>query len=294
MDTITQFVFDFFRLCNLEPMQIRHGVWQVQVGDALMKELDGWRAQGRLLQFTFDKRLAETYGADLISQGSYRLNTIIQVTRKQGLLSHAHVPHHIFHEPSIRKKVLQNVGPAQRAYVVNNSLSYGQYLLLHIAVSQLGLEKNESIHSAIVNLSNGEVLKFIIPPHLVQGGGVISHSIRKRKCSFKKAYANAVAQISAELSEGNLTWTRRARDKLAMETDQLAKFFEGQTTSPEYKAKLQELNKRFAPKIQMDALRGAILYVPVFYYRLVVVETNGKERIQNLYYDPISNLEELE
>lgn len=294
MTTITQLVFDFFRLCKQEPVQIRQGVWQVQVDDALMKELDGWRAQGRLLQFTFDRKLAETYGADLICPGSYRLNTILQVIRKQGLLSQAHVPHHVFHEPSIRKKIIHDLGTRQRAYVVNNALHYSQYFLFHIVVTQLGREKKESIHNPIVNLSTGEVLKFAIPPHLLQGGSVQGASIRKRKCSFKRAYANAVAQISAELAQADHTWAERANDKLALEEEQLAKFFEGKTTSPEYKAKLQELQKRFAPKIQMDALRGAILYIPVFYYRLIVVDTNGKEKSQNLYYDPVSNLEELE
>lgn len=99
-----QLVFDFFKLCSLNPVEIRKGVWQVQADDGLMKELDGWRSQGRLLQFTFDQRLAEIYGADLICPGSYRLNSILQVIRKQGRLSQAHIPHHYFHEPSIQRR----------------------------------------------------------------------------------------------------------------------------------------------------------------------------------------------
>jgi len=293
--TITQLVFNFLSLCKLEPVHIRQGVWQVQVDEALMKELDGWRAQARLLQFTFEQKLAESYGAELITSGSYRLNTILQVIRKQGVLSHAHIPHEIFHEPSIRKKVLQNIGFDRRAYVLNSALHYGQYLLLDINVTQLGLDKVESIHHTTINLSTGEVLNFTLPPHLIQGGTTVpKESVLKRKCSFKQAYANATASICSELNRGDQDWIKQANHKLASEKKRLAEFFEGTTTSSQYEAKLKELEHRLTPKIQMDAIRGAILYVPIFYYRLVVVEPGGKERIQNLYYDPISNREELE
>ncbi len=63
-----------------------------------MKELDGWRARGRLLQFTFEPRLAEMYGADLICRGgSYRFDSIVRLIRKQGLLTRTHIPpHHFF------------------------------------------------------------------------------------------------------------------------------------------------------------------------------------------------------
>src|SRR5690554_1215107 len=137
---IEQLVFDFFNACNLQPVEIRNGVWQVQADDALMKELDGWRAQGRLLQFTFDQKAAEIYGADLICPGSYRLNTILEVIRRQGRLSQAHIPHHYFHEPSIRKKILSSFGTTERAYVVNSSMHYAQYLQYDILVIKKNLQ----------------------------------------------------------------------------------------------------------------------------------------------------------
>lgn len=289
-----QLVFDFFKLCNLEPVEIRKGVWQVQADDALMKELDGWRAQGRLLQFTFEQALAEAYGADLICPGSYRLNSILQVVRKQGTLSQAHIPHHFFHEPSIRKKVFGGLGVYERAYVVNSSLHYSQYLLLDILVEARGLQKKESIHTVIVNLSSGKVIKFSFPGHLLKAGAVSKDAVRKRKCSLKQAFANASSHLSDLLIQGGHTWAHEAQVKLASEEDKLCEFFGGQKDSAEFATKKQELQRRLGPILRMDALRAALLFIPLFHYRLVVVDPSGNEKTKSLTYDPVGNMQELD
>lgn len=275
-------------------MEIRRGIWQVNADDALMRELDGWRARARILQFTFKPHLAEAYGADLICPGSYRFNTIIRLIRKQGILSQAHIPHHFFHEPGIRKKAAESKIPGQRSYIVNSSQRYGQYLLLKILVSQKGLQKKESIHTAVVNLSCGQVLNFALPTHLLQPGGVPREKQRRRKCSLKRAFANAARHLAEKLSQGDHSWARQARRKLIQEKESLASFFEGKTASEDFAAKTRELQQRLAPVMQMDVLRGAILFIPLFYYRLVIVEPSGGEKAQSLCFDPISNLREFD
>lgn len=285
-----QLIFDFFGLCNLEPVEIRKGVWQVQAGDALMKELDGWRAQGRLLQFTFDQRSAEIYGADLICTGSYRLNSILQVLRRQGILSQAHIPHHFFHEPGIRKKIISGFGFGERVYVVNCALRYAQYLQWDVLVEASGLQKKESIHSVVVDLSSGKVLKHAFPYHLLKAGGVPTDMLVKRKCSFKQAYNNAATYIQDNVGTDDYQWALDAQSKLAQEEVKLNAFFVGRTNSDEYKAKLLELKQRLAPTVRIDAVRGALLLIPLFQYRLMVVDTNGYEKSKNLMYDPVGNL----
>lgn len=288
---INQLVFDFFRLCKLNPVEIRKGVWQVKIDDVLMKELDGWRAQGRLLQFTFHQHLAETYGADLICPGSYRLNSILEVIRKQGVLSEARIPHHFFHEPSIRKKILSGFSFDQRAYVVNSSLQYGQYIQFEIAAEAQGLKKKESIHTIVVNLSTGDVLKIALPTHLlqIQNGTDPSVPVSKRKCSFRLAFLKAATTLIDTLAEGENDWAKIAHEKLALEKNQLTEFFDGRTFSDEFKAKKQELQNRLEPKLRINALRGAIILVPFFVYRLVIVDQDGREKTRNLIYDPITN-----
>ncbi|NMB19900.1 MAG: hypothetical protein GX979_03470 [Firmicutes bacterium] len=284
-----QMVFDFFKLLHLEPVEIRKGVWQVQADDDLMKELDGWRAQGRLLQFTFDKKAAEMYGADLICPGSYRLHSIVQVIRRQGILSQAHIPHQYFHEPSIRKKVLSGLGAEGRAYVVNCSLPYAQYLQFEILVEEKGLQKKESIHTVMVDLSSGRVLKFAFPYHLLRDGGVGIEAIRKRKLGFKQAFLRATEHLQEIIEATDHTWAREATDKLTLEEAKLREFFQGNSDSNEYRAKEDEIKQRLAPTLTMDALRSALLLIPLYQYRLVVVPTRGKEQSKTLTYDPVSN-----
>jgi len=270
-------------------VEICPGVWQVKADEALMKELDGWRAQARLLQFTFERPLAEAYGADLISPGSYRLDTILNLIRRQGLLSRAHIPHLLFHEPSIRKRVLSSF-QGERAYVLTSSLEFGQYLQLELSAAARGLQKKESLHTVVVNLSSGEVLKFAFPFHLLHPGGVESTLIRKRRCSLKRAYLQAAAYLSHLYAQQDQSWALEALDKLALEEAKLESFYQGQTSSPELTAKRRELQNRLQPVLAITILRGALLYIPLFRYRLVVVDQSGRERTRTVSYDPIANL----
>lgn len=285
-----QLVFDFFKLCGLEPLEIRKGVWQVQVDDTLMKELDGWRAQGRLLQFTFDKGSAELYGADLICPGSYRLNSILQVIRKQGILSQAYVPLHHFHEPSVRKKILARSSAQERVYVVSCSLHYTQYLQLEILAEARGLQKTESLHTVTVDLSSGKVLKYAFPHYLLEPGGVPRDQVCRRKCGLKQAFSNAAAYLYDQFAEKSLPWAVEAKEKLLLEEAKLRDFFAGRTDSEEFEAKKKELHQRLAPVLRLDALRGAILFIPLFRYGLVVVAPDGKEKSRTISYDPVGNM----
>ncbi|HHT42609.1 MAG TPA: hypothetical protein GX014_04330 [Firmicutes bacterium] len=275
-------------------MEIRRGVWQVRADDALMKELDGWRSQGRLLQFTFDRGLASAYGADLIGPGSYRLNTLLNLIRRQGVLSQAHIPHHFFYEPNIRRKVVTSSSSGERAYVLTSSSLYGQYLQLELLAEARGLQKKESLHTVTVNLSSGEILKFPLPAHLIQGGGVDPALVVKRKCSLKNAYLSAAAHVAGAIAEQGQEWAQEALESMAAETEKLNAFFQGRSDSAEYEAKLQELQRRMQPVLAIDAVRGAVIYAPLFRYRLVVVDAQARERTKTVTYDPIANLHELD
>jgi len=290
---LKQVIFNFFKLCDLTPREIRAGVWQVQINEELMKELDGWRAQARLLQFTFDQKLAESYGADLICIGSYRLNSILEVIQKQGIFTHLHISHNVFHEPNIRKKVLNELGSENRVYVVNESQMHGQYLQLKILARTISLEKKESIHTLNVNLSSGEVLKFAISPHLIEPGKGRVTDIRKRKCSFKKAFSNAVDYLIKTPQFADPGWTEKAWETFEQEKSKLRSFFNETDEDDIYSLKVKELKNKYAPKLQIDIMRSAVLFTPLFFYKLILIKPSGQEQSRNVLYDPISNAYEL-
>lgn len=290
LNNIEHLIFTFFNLCKLEPKEIHPGIWQVEADEGLMKELDGYRAQARLLQFTFRQDLAEAFGADLICRGSYRFNSILAVIEKQAILSQAHVPHHFFYEPNIRQKIIANTD-AQRAYVVNHTKEYCQYLELQFLATTSGLQTKERVHQCTVNLSSGAVLKFTIPPKLIKSGGVENERIKNRKYSFKRAFTLASNQVNQEIEKSDLTWAQEAKNHLEQEEAKLKEYFSGNLDSPEFKAKQNELQQNLSPRLRLAILRGAIIYIPLFSYRLVLIARNGKETIKNVVYDPISNLE---
>lgn len=288
-DAIPQLVFKFFQLLDKEPIQIRRGIWQVFLDEPLAKELDGWRAKERLFQFTFDRKLADTYGAEFISPGSYRLDTILQAIRKQAALSRAHLPHELFHEPSIRRSVedrLLQSNSGVRYYVLNLDNSFAPYLWLVSQVSYITHQRRDELVGHCINLCTGRVMVPPISNHLFIGGAPNTSHIRRRRLSYKQAYKNLCQHIASELEEKDQTWAEEAWEALQKEEEKLARFYEG-SDSEELESKKAMLRENHAPRVMVRPVRGALLYIPNFTYRLM--EVGLTERILNITYDPLTH-----
>lgn len=285
---IQQLVFEFFRLCNLRPVEIRKGIWQVQVPDDLAKELDGWRARGGLFQFTFDRKLAENYGAELISAGSYRLDSILSVVRSQATLSEATLPLSTFYEPNIRQKLLSRFSvksPGSRLYVLNHSANYSPYLWLVLRISYLSYEKQEELRKPLIDLNSGRVVNYEIPVGFFVPGKPEGSVLRKR-LSYKQAYKNLQQQLTNSLSMEDQSWAIEARNQLEQEKEQLEEYYQNDEDDGAKSRRVHELMERAHPRVQVRPLRGAIVYMPKYHYR--IMEVQREEKVHDLTYDPVS------
>ncbi|HOB07857.1 MAG: YqhG family protein [Limnochordia bacterium] len=292
-NTIPELVFSFFQLLNLKPVEIRKGIYQVQIDDQLAKELDGWRAKGRLFQFTFDRKLAQSFGAELISPGSYRLDTIIRVLQKQAVLSVGYLPHDVFYEPAVRMKVLDRLklqNPESRFYVIDHRLRYGPYFWITLRVTYLAYEKSEELRKALIDLISGKVVNYEIPAELLKPGFCDPMLQYRRRLSFKQAYQNLQQEIIKELEYQDPAWALTAARDLAQEQAKLEEYFRDLPDPKQRKLRIQELMDRARPRVQVRPLRAAILYLPKFEYRIMQVDTS--EKINRITYDPVSSQHE--
>ncbi len=290
MSVIPDLVFDFFQLCELKPIEIRKGIYQVQVHDELAKELDGFRAKGGLFQFTFDKKLAENYGAELINPGSYRLDSIIKVIQKQAVISSGTLPHHVFYEPAIRRKLMEKLSlkqPGFRWYVLDHQLKFGPYFWFTLRVTYLAYEKTEEILKPLVDLASGKVVGHEIPGDMMEEGAPSDEQIYRRKLSYKQAYHCIQKELTSEFQYSNPAWAKTALEKLAEEKQQLEEYFKDNLESEEQNKRISELMARAKPRIQVRPLRGAFLYLPKFDYR--IMQVGAVEQINRIIYDPVSN-----
>lgn len=290
MNPIAELVFNFFDLCNLKPVQIRKGIYQVQVSDELARELDGWRAKGGLFQFTFDRKLAETYGAEFISHGGYRLDSIIKVIQKQAVLSKAYLPHSVFYEPAIRKKLLERLAlqnPGYRWYIVDHQAKYGPYFWFILRLIYLAYEKQEEIRKPLVDLNNGKMINYEIPVDLLQEGKVEKQSLLKRKLSYQQAYQQVQKGINGQLEYADASWAKKATKLLTEERERLENYFKDLPDQEQRERRIAELMERAKPRVQIRPLRGGLLYLPKFEYRIMQVGQN--EKTNRIIYDPVSN-----
>ncbi len=290
MSAVSDLVFRFFELCTMKPIEIRRGIFQIQITDELAKELDGWRAKGGLFQFTFDKKLAETYGAELISSGSYRLDSIIQVIQKQAIISSGSVSHDIFYEPVIRRKLIEKLSlyqPGFRWYVLDHKCKFGPYFWFTLRLTYLAYEKKEEVRKVLVDLSSGKVVSHEIPAELIEQGAPTDQEIYKRKLSFKQAYRCVQKELTNELQYANSGWAKTANETLMEEQQRLEDYFKDSPESAERNQRITELMERARPRVQIRPLRGAFLYLPKFDYRMMQV--GQSEKVKQIIYDPVSN-----
>lgn len=291
MEAIADIIFSFFELCRLTPLEIRPDLFQVEIDDQLAKELDGWRARGRLFQFTFDKELAEKYGAELISHGSYRLDSILQVIQKQAILARGYLPHTVFYERTIRQKIIDRLSlknPMDRWYVIDHKNKYGPFLWFTLRLTYLAYEKREQIRKVLVDLVSGEVINYEIPADLLKTGYPNTQNIYRRKLSYKKAYQCLQDEITSQLEHQDPKWAIKATQQFDEEYRQLESYFEDMPDSKHRTNRLNELMSRAKPRIQVRPLRGAILYLPKLEYKIVQV-SGDKEKTNQIIYDPVSN-----
>jgi hypothetical protein len=288
---IAELVFTFFRLLGREPVQIRKGIWQVFLDASLAKALDGWRGKERLFQYTFDRRLADTYGAELIAPGSYRLDTILQAVRNQARLSRAHLPHDLFHEPSIRSSLFQRLvgkaGSSIRLYVLNLERSFSPYLWVVSLVSRITHQRSDAIHHSCVDLRTGRVTPLPISNQLFVGGLPPGGTIRNRVLSYKQAYSLLCQHIARELEDQDQSWAEKAWEFLEEEQAKLARYYEGTGDQEQLAARQKALAENYAPRVLVQPVRGALLYVPSFNYKLV--EVGRAERVFHATYDPLTH-----
>lgn len=293
-EVIPELVFKFFQLCNLKPVEIRKGIYQVQIDDQLAKELDGWRAKARLFQFTFDRKLAQTYGAELISPGSYRLDTIVRLIQKQAVLSSGYLPHDVFYEPAIRRKILDRFKikhPESRFYILDHNLRYGPYFWITLRVTYLAYEKHEELRKLLVDLVSGKVVNYDIPAELLKPGFCDQKLQYRRRLSFKQAYQCLQREIVHELKYKDPSWAVNAAQDLAKEQARLEEYFSDLPDPDQRRLRIAELMNRAKPRVQIRPLRAAILYLPKLEYRIMQVDQ--AEKINRITYDPVSNQYEL-
>ena len=178
-------------------------------------------AKERLFQFTFDRKLADTYGAEFISPGSYRLDTISTGYSQTGSTSRAHLPHELFHEPSIRTQCRRSFTAESRGkcyYVLNLDNSFAPYLWLISQVSYITHQRRDELVSHCANLCT-DAPWFHQSQIISLLGGSVSARIRRRRVTYKQAYKNLCQHITSELEGQDNHWAEEAREALYREEE---------------------------------------------------------------------------
>ena len=273
MDNV-ELIMQFFKLCNLEPVEITSGVWQIEITTDMARELDGYGAKGGLFQFTFEKELAEKYGAELISPGSYRLDSFLKYIRKQATYSTACLPIHTFYEPSIRTKLLNKLAATNRNsrfYVIDYSYKYAPYFMLVVKLSYLAYEKREKIRKLIVDMVSGNIINYDIPEQLFKNGSPDTNCY-KRKLSYKKAYERIQEFLTNDLAMEDPSWAKAAKEQIHQDRQRLEEYYKDSEDDIAKERRLQELMERTFPRVKILPTRAATLYIPKLEYK--VMEAN--------------------
>ena len=103
--------------------------------------------------------------------------------------------------------------------------------------------------------------------------------------SYKQAYSLLCQHIARELEDQDQSWAEAGVSR--EEQAKLARYYEGTGDQEQLAARQKALAENYAPRVLVQPVRGALLYVPSFNYKLV--EVGRAERVFHATYDPLTH-----
>ncbi|MGE5577620.1 MAG: YqhG family protein [Syntrophothermus sp.] len=315
MPEIRDFVLRYYRLAGAEVQESPEGLVQVTVSDELAREWEGPWARGYQLELIFDPALNERFPqAELVSQGSYRLDTVISAARQRGRFSRQYLSV-AEDDRQTRSRLIghlkENGYPESSVYFLDSERELLPYLLVNFRIMRVSEEKQDELISLGINMVTGHIQEgfmqklagFTLDPDPPEGKEPLAEC--RRRISWKKAYEKLCDRVRERLDNSDHNWAIAARQRLTAELQKLEEYYvemsreigpeeSGQEDFAQIRQRrLAEQESRFAPRVLIRPYQAAMIYAPAQRFRVLL--SNGlRDQRATLLYDPLAQFPILE
>lgn len=292
MPEIRNFVLRYFRMAGAGVEEAPEGLVRIAVSDDLAREWEGPWAHGYQLDLIFDPALSERFPqAELVSQGSYRLDSVTAAARKRGRFSRRYVSV-TGDENRIKSRLVAHLKERgyqeSGIYFLDSKRELMPYLLVNFRIMRVSEDKEDELVSLGINMVTGHIEEEFMQkvggfaPGPDPPGPEEAWPESRRRISWKKAYDRLCNGVRERLDNSGHQWAVAARERLAGELQRLEEYYvqmareigpeePGQESIMQIRQRrLDEQKSRFAPRVLVRPYQAAIIYAPAQKLRVLL------------------------
>ena len=243
------------------------------------------------LQMVCTPELLEKYpGSELVTQGSFRLQWLVDGIRKRGLITRGTFPYELDYR-KVEREILFLLKEKDRFFFRQPTLFYHSHLLINFKISFETDERFDELVCLSIDLVNGEITTNIIqeiackklltqPP---------KKNLQKRQISYRDAYEALLNHLKWQLQNHDSNWVKTAQARCEEEMTYLESYYRGnldeELDQQSFYRRMAEVYRKYRPIIRIQIVNAAILYLPLVRYTLEPYP--GEPPLPALIYDPV-------
>ncbi len=282
---IQSFLNQFCHNLRLEYRWLEENVAEVQLTDEAASLIDGPRTLGYRCKLALSPESAAAHkDGELFMPGSYRWDRFLAIANHKGRLCRAYVT-----------AIPGFLDDVEEPETDMGEVNYEPHLLVHWRIDYRTQQLNRRrILDLTVNLVTGHLETGYY--QYLEGCSLDEKPLpciptAKRRVAFKAAYKLMTDEIRYLLTIEDNSWTEAATRQLAWEIQVLEEYYnnhrpaehaDGQTAR-EKDMRIQELKRRFQPRVLASPFAAALLYIPMINYQASI----GTQTLC-LRFDPVA------
>jgi hypothetical protein len=244
------------------------------------------------LQLVCQPELLTKYpGAELVTQGSFRLQWLVDGLKERGRVFRGVYPYDL-DAAKIERQIAAILPAPLNFYFKRPTLFFHPYLLANFKTALETDEKWEELSCLSINLVTGAITADLLS-HL-QGKKLTLYPPKRNLVAKKIPYSEGLRTLQNHLQwllrNRDSRWVEAARRRFEQEVKYLESYYEqDQTTGhPDdsgFYRQVAEAYRKFRPVIRTEIINVAILYLPMVIYHLE--GKGGASTPPPLCYDPV-------
>ena len=243
------------------------------------------------LQLIVQPDLINKYpGAELVSQGSYRLQWLVEGIKQRGLIFKGTFPYEL--DPRRTQREIKNLLQHSVAFFFEHPvLSYQPHLMVNFKVCQETDERFEELYNLEINLVTGKIGSDLLAK---LSGKKLSTTLpkhsEKRHIAYSEGFQTLLNHLRWLLNNQDPDWVEQAKERWQAEVEYLEDYYhdnQGAETAdePSFYRRMAEVYRKFRPVIKISIVNLAILYLPVVRYTVSALDDS--ESLPPILYEPL-------
>jgi len=271
---IRSFVLDTLKVSNAPYREIDEHLLMAEVIVEIPPIFfDPARLEKQTLNLIFEPEWAGKYpGAELVTEGSYRLNWFVEGLKERGFSTLQSFPYELI-PARAQREILRLLSEKKEGFFFHQPFyRIHPHLLVNYRLTYQTDDLQEELISLGLDMVTGEVLKDLLPTlsSVKLTPRVPKEKMEKPSFSLEEAFHRLHRHTEEEIMKKDPSWIEESRTRYEEELRYLFDYYQdgNQLDSPEFRSRAEELYRKYRPQVFVRLINVGLLYLPEILYTL--------------------------